>query len=212
MFFSKLLPHDGNFFEQINQHANCILQAAQALSQLVTHYADPAQRQQYTQQVIDAEDRADAITHAVNTMLHKTFITPIDREDILRINRVQSEAIALVYNLANRLYIFEFSVIRFPMIQLARILKDMTMLTEAMLEGLSKKRDSHNSRMFRALRADCEMILSMAIVELYDLEEPTVPDIMGILKWSQAYDRAEIALAQVTKLAETIEEAVLKHV
>ena len=125
---------------------------------------------------------------------------------------MQGEAIDLFHNLANRMYVFEFNVIRFPMIQLARTLKSMVFLTGSMLEGLSKKQDSHNTRMFRALRTDCEMLLSVAIVELYDLEQPTVQHIVDILKWSQAYDRAEIAMAQVNKLAETIEEAVLKNV
>ena len=206
---NALLPKGAPFFELLLQQNSILSTIAVRLTDLLENNTT---RGDSHKEIITSVEEAERIYISVVRHLSQTFITPIDREDILRINRVQSEAIALVYNLANRLYIFEFSVIRFPMIQLARTLKDMTVLTETMLEGLSKKRDSHNSRMFRALRADCEMILSMAIVELYDLDDPTVPDIMGILKWSQAYDRAEIALAQVTKLAETIEEAVLKHV
>ena len=121
MFFSKLLPHDGNFFEQINQHANCILQAAQALSQLVTHYADPAQRQQYTQQVIDAEDRADAITHAVNTMLHKTFITPIDREQLHQLINAMDDVTDIIHDVAETMSLYDIGSMTAEMVQLTQI-------------------------------------------------------------------------------------------
>ena len=55
MFLKKLLPADGNFFEQLNQHAGHMLDAAKALSLLIEHYPNTQLRQQYTQAVIDAE-------------------------------------------------------------------------------------------------------------------------------------------------------------
>lgn len=158
------------------------------------------------------EDDADTLHLAITKHISQTFITPIDREDILHINKVQEEAIDLMHNMANRLYIFEFSRIRFPMLQLARTLEEMVLLTRSMLEGLSQKRDSHNTKFFRTLRGECEMLLSMGLGELHDLEEPTYNDILSILKWNQAYDRMELAVNQVVELAETIEEAVLKNV
>ena len=55
MFLKKLLPADGNFFEQLNQHAGHMLDAAKALSLLIEHYPNTQLRQKYTQAVIDAE-------------------------------------------------------------------------------------------------------------------------------------------------------------
>lgn len=204
-----LLPKGAPFFELLLQQNKILGRVAVTLTELLENHTDKEERHK---EISALTDEAGGIYLSIVRHLSQTFITPIDREDILRINKVQGEAIDLFQNLANRMYLFEFNVIRFPMIQLARTLKGMTFLTGSMLEGLSKKQDSHNTRMFRALRTDCEMLLSMAIVELYDLEQPTVQHIVEILKWSQAYDRAEIALAQVNKLAETIEEAVLKNV
>ncbi|MEK9951391.1 MAG: DUF47 family protein, partial [Curvibacter sp.] len=82
MLFGKLMPRDGNFFEMFNQHADRIVEAARAFSQLVAHYGDHHLRDQYTRDVDNAERAADRITHEVNRALHKTFITPIDREQI----------------------------------------------------------------------------------------------------------------------------------
>ena len=82
MLFGKLLPREGNFFEMFNQHADCIVEAAHSFAQLVANYNDPHLREKYAQDVDNAELAADRVTHEVNKAVHKTFITPIDREQI----------------------------------------------------------------------------------------------------------------------------------
>ena len=83
MFFSKLLPQDGNFFELFDQHAAKIGEGARAFTQLIHHYNDAILREKYAAEVDHAEHQADRITAEVNRLLHKTFITPIDREQIM---------------------------------------------------------------------------------------------------------------------------------
>ena len=82
MIFGKLLPREGNFFELFNQHANHIVEAAHAFAELVKNYNDPLLREKYNKQVDSAENAADSVTREVNRLLHLTFITPIDREQI----------------------------------------------------------------------------------------------------------------------------------
>ena len=158
------------------------------------------------------EEEADRIYVSIGRHLSQTFITPMDREDLLHINKAQEDAIDLMRDTANRLHIFEFKRIRFPLFQLARSLVEMAALTNSMLRGLSRKKDSHDTKAFRVLRDECEMLLGMGVAELNDLQNPTVQDLLGVHKWSQIYDRMELAVARVVELAETIEEAVLKYV
>ena len=82
MLFSKLMPKEGNFFELFNRHAEHVVEAAQAFGRLVEHYGDAAMRQQHTREVDGAERAADRVTHEVTRLVHTTFITPIDREQI----------------------------------------------------------------------------------------------------------------------------------
>ena len=82
MLFGKLLPREGNFFELFNQHGNHIVEGARAFILLIQNYADPALREKYGNEVGNAERSADRVTAEVNRLLHKTFITPIDREQI----------------------------------------------------------------------------------------------------------------------------------
>ena len=207
--FTALLPKGAPFFELLLHQNEILCSVTAALAEILENHTAIDKPHE---QIALLETEADSLHLVITKHLSQTFITPIDREDILHINKAQEEAIDLIHNMANRLYIFEFVRIRFPMLQLVRILKSMTLLTRSMLEGLSQKRDSHNTREFRSLRNECEMLLSMGLVELHDLKDPTSEGILGILKWSQAYDRMELAVNQVVELAESIEEAVLKNV
>src|SRR5260221_7809712 len=72
MLFGKLLPREGNFFEMFNQHADRIVDAAHAFSQLVANYNDPHLREKYNEDVNNAERAADRVTHDVTKALHKT--------------------------------------------------------------------------------------------------------------------------------------------
>lgn len=207
--FTALLPKGAPFFELLLEQNKILCDVAAGLVEILEDHTviDKPHRE-----ISVLENQADALHQTITKHLSQTFITPIDREDILHINKTQEESIDSMHNMANRLYIFEFTRIRFPMLQLARTLSQMVLLTRSMLEGLSTRRDSHNTKEFRVLRGECEMLLSMGLGELHDLEEPTPADILSILKWNQAYDRMEHAVEQVVELAEAIEEAVLKNV
>jgi uncharacterized protein Yka (UPF0111/DUF47 family) len=171
-----------------------------------------AEMEQRHREISILEAEADKIHARIARHLSRSFITPIDREDILHITKAQEEAIDNLFNTANRLYIFEFPQMRLPMLRLGHVLQDMILLTGSMLRGLAEKRDSHETRAFRALRNDSEMLLSMGLVELHDLRSPTSAVLLETLKWIQVYDRLESAVNRVVELAETIDEAVLKNV
>ncbi len=207
--FNALLPKGAPFFALLLQQ-NMIL--CKVAGDLVETLENPELFDDAHRRILAQEEEADILHQVIIRHLSQTFITPIDREDILHINKMQEEAIDQFANMANRLHIFEFPTIRFPMLRLANTAKDMVGLIRAMLRGLAKKRDCHNTRKFRALRGDCEMLLSVGLAELHDLREPTPENLLTILKWGQAYDRMELVVEELVELAETIEEAVLKNV
>ena len=82
MWFSKLLPRDGNFFELFNQHADRTAEGSRAFMAMIQNYNDIPLREKYAAEVDTAERAADKVTAEVNRLLHRTFITPIDREQI----------------------------------------------------------------------------------------------------------------------------------
>jgi len=82
MWFSKLLPRDGNFFELFNQHAARTAEGSRAFMEMIRNYNDIPLREKYAAEVDTAERAADKVTAEVQRLLHRTFITPIDREQI----------------------------------------------------------------------------------------------------------------------------------
>jgi predicted phosphate transport protein (TIGR00153 family) len=107
MLFAKFLPRDGNFFELFNQHAERIVEAARAFGNLVKNYSDPHLREKYTQDVDNAERAADRITHEVLKALHKTFITPIDREQIHSLINTMDDVADLLQDSAETMSLYD---------------------------------------------------------------------------------------------------------
>jgi len=209
VMFNSLLPKGAPFFELLLQQNQILCLVAGELEE----FLERLESENKPHETITAlEDEADQIYLVVNKHLSQSFLTPIDREDILHINEAQEGAIDLFKNLSNRMYILGFREVRFPMLQLARTVKKMVLLTRSMLTGLSEKRDSHNTREFRALRTECEMLLSTGMAELYDLEKATPEAVLDVVKWSRAYDRMEKLIHSVVDVVESVEEAVLKNV
>lgn len=107
MFFGKLLPREGKFFELFNQHGAYIVAGARAFILLIQNYADPALRDKYADEVGQAERHADRITAEVNRLLHKTFITPIDREQIRGLINAMDDIIDLLQDATETMSLYD---------------------------------------------------------------------------------------------------------
>ncbi|MBQ7608200.1 MAG: DUF47 family protein [Desulfovibrionaceae bacterium] len=208
--FPYLLPKAPPFFDMLKE------QNAQLRSigeWVVRMLEDDKNKDQAHKEIAILEAAGDKLHGKILRELSKAFITPIDREDILRINQSQENSMDALQRLDIRLHIFEFPRIRFPMLQLARLANDMLSLTSVMLNGLSHRKDCHKTHAFRSLRDEADMVMATGIAELMDENrELTDKELLRALKWSQAYERMDSALEHINTLAETIEEAVLKHV
>ena len=207
--FAKLLPKSTPFFELLLKQNDLLLGTATHLEQ---SFIDLSAIDAEYKTIALLEEEADAIHALITRELSQTFITPIDREDILHINQAQEDCIDVLQHLAARMHIYDFERMRFPALKLVGTMREMLQLTRTMLIGLSKKQDVHKTRAFRALRSDCDMFLSVGLAELYDRAAAEEESTLEMIKWTRAYDRLEQVVEQVVKLAEAIEEAVLKNV
>ncbi len=207
--FAALLPKSAPFFAMLAEQ-NGFLRRMVAL--LVEMLENPEKRDGIYKDIAFLEEEADRLYGKIIRALSQSFITPIDREDILRINQEQEECMDCLHSLSTRLHIFEFRRIRFPALQLVRTINSMLELTRKMLDGLAHRKDCHLTRAFRSLRSECDMLLAVGLAEVMDENpEPEPALFMQVLKWSQTYERMSILLERVNSVAETIEEAVLKN-
>ena len=120
--FPALLPKSAPFFAMLNEQ-NDLLRRMSAL--LVNMLEDVSNMDHVHKEIAFLEEEADMLHSKIIRALSQTFITPIDREDILRINQEQEECMDCLHSLSTRLHIFEFTRIRFPALQMARTISAM---------------------------------------------------------------------------------------
>ena len=82
--FSRLMPREGRFFDLFNQHAALLVQGGTVLAELLEDYANVPARAARIKRIGELERAADRVTHDTVQLLHKTFVTPFDRDDIHR--------------------------------------------------------------------------------------------------------------------------------
>jgi predicted phosphate transport protein (TIGR00153 family) len=121
MLFGKLLPREGNFFELFNEHGNHIAVGARAFMAMVQNYSDETLREKFNAEVDHAEKQADRITAEVNRLLHKTFITPIDRDQIRGLINAMDDILDLLQDSAEVMSLYDLKNVNEDVLRLGEI-------------------------------------------------------------------------------------------
>ncbi|MEK9776744.1 MAG: DUF47 family protein, partial [Quisquiliibacterium sp.] len=96
----NLIPREGKFFELFDQHAALIAQGGRELAALMENYGDIELRQASIEAIDRFERSADKITHEAVLLLHKTFVTPFDRESIHGLITRMDDVLDLIQDVA----------------------------------------------------------------------------------------------------------------
>ncbi len=102
--FGRLLPQDGRFFELFNAHAAQVVRASRALAALMKNFAE---REKYAREIDEAEHAADRITADAVRLLHKTFITPLDRDHIHQLVNAMDDICDLVQGASESISLYD---------------------------------------------------------------------------------------------------------
>ena len=121
MLFGKLLPREGNFFELFNAHGKHIAEGGRSFMAMVRNYSDETLRAKYNAEVDFAEKQADRITAEVNRLLHKTFITPIDRDQIRGLINAMDDILDLLQDSAEVMSLYDLKSVNEDVIRLGEI-------------------------------------------------------------------------------------------
>lgn len=214
MLFGKLLPREGNFFEMFNQHADHIVVAAHAFAKLVDNYSAPHLREQYASEVDEAERAADRVTHEVSKAVHKTFITPIDREQIHNLINTMDDVADLIQDSAETMSLYDIRVMTDEIVLLTSLsVKSVERMRDA-VRMLNKLADTATAE--GALRlceeidkieSDADRVLRGAISKLFRDE----PDVRELIKLKAIYELLETITDRCEDVANLIEGIVLEN-
>jgi predicted phosphate transport protein (TIGR00153 family) len=202
----RLLPRAEEFFALFVAVAERNKEAAQHLHDLFE--APPDRRRPIVEAIKRLEHEADQVTHEVVNRLDRTFITPLDREDIYQLASDLDDVMDAMDGTARRSQIFRLGPAPAGVKQLtAVILRMVAVLAEAV--GRLKTGDDVMRYCIEAKRLEEEgdAIFQEALGRLFDTER----DALEVIKWKEIYDTLELTLDQGEDVANVLESITLKH-
>jgi len=214
MFFAKLLPREGNFFELFDRHAGHVVEASLAFSRLVAHYNDPELRERYESEMDKAEAAADRITIEVNRAIHTTFITPIDREQIHSLINTMDDVADLIQDSAETMALYDLRHVTEAITRLTEINVKCCERLKSAVSMLHNIADPHVAEAalktcaeIDQLESDADRVMRKAMSKLFREE----PDVRELIKLKAIYELLETISDKCEDVAKLIEGIVLEN-
>lgn len=202
-----LIPKEERFFKLFKEMTANIIEGAVLLKDMLDNFADPQESQR---RIKDVEHKGDAITHSIIQKLNKTFITPLDREDIY----------SLASKLDDILDLIDASAQRFIMYNVDHATPEAKSLAFLILQGsqvvdkaVGKLGNKANEQIFEccveinAIENEADRVSREAISRLFDEEK----DPIVLLKWKEIYETLEKATDKCEDAANILESVVVKN-
>ena len=205
---SKLMPREGRFFDLFNAHAERIVDGARELSSM---FATFTELEAHAQRIDGAERSADKITHEAITLLHKTFITPFDREQIHQLITRMDDILDLMQDVAETVVLYDLRKITPEAKQLAEICLMCCTRVQTVVglladvkrpEGILKTCEEIDR-----LESDADRVMRGAMSKLFRDES----DIKHLIKMRGIYELLEAITDRCEDVANVIEGIVLEN-
>ncbi len=207
MAFS-LIPREEKFFDFFEQQAQWLKTAAALFKDLAREWKPDHPSFQKLREV---EHECDITTHEIIDMLNRTFVTPIDREDIHELAKEQDDVVDIIHAVSERMHLFRIESSTKELLELAEILEEaISNVTKA----VNSIRDLNRPRRIldycieiNRLENRGDRTYERAIGELFN----NSPDVLYVIKWKDIYDATEQAIDKCEDIANTVEGIVVKH-
>jgi predicted phosphate transport protein (TIGR00153 family) len=199
------VPKDREFFDLFEEASGNIVRGAEMLEEMIRGFPDT---KGLGREILVCEQEGDRITHDIVHRLNQTFVTPIDREDILELVSALDDVIDLTEEVADFLVLYKVEAPMDPAERLATILKDATrQIAMAMPRMRSFEDISHYVVEIHRLENDGDRAVREGIASLFDKGV----DPMVVIRWKDIFERLEEAIDAAEHVADTLETIVIKN-
>ena len=200
------IPKNDNFFEFFDKAAINIVEGAKVLDEL---FENPSQSKEKSDLIKDIEHAGDKITHDTMNTLNKTFVTPIDREDIHALICALDDVMDYIDDAANKFHLYKFGEASVEVKEMSAILIKCSDATVKAVTGLEKLDTSisHLCIEINSLENEADRISSGAIAKLFEFEK----DPIQLIKWKELYETLEEAADGFEDVANILEGIIVKH-
>ncbi len=206
-FKEWIIPQDKHFFNMLENESQNVLDGSNAFLEMLKDYENIKEKQQM---IKDIEHQGDDFVHEIFEELNKTFITPIDHEDISKLASAFDDVLDYIEGTATRLVLYEIAKPEDNMIKLAEVLLKQTKELNTALSGLRniKNPKEIEKRCIEVNRLEnvADDIYKTSVAELFRRK-----DAIEIMKLKEVYERLEFATDKCEDAANVISDIVVKN-
>ena len=210
-FIARLMPREGRFFTLFDGHAMLIVDGAIALADVLRHYEVDKGRDAGIKRIEDAEHAADRITHETVQLLHTTFVTPFDREEIHRLISRMDDVLDLIQDAAETLVLYDIQKVTPEAKQLAELVLRCAERVQAAVRLMTSMADAPAMlaicQEIDKLESEADKVMRDAISRLFRDET----DVRQLIKLKAVYEALESATDKCKDVADIIESFVLEN-
>jgi predicted phosphate transport protein (TIGR00153 family) len=206
--FGRFMPTEGKFFDLFNQHAALCVKGAHEMVGLMTNFDDLENR---THAVESIEKQADKITYATVDLLHKTFITPLDRDDIHNLTTPMDPPLDMMEDAAQTISLYDLQAVTPEAKRLAEL---CLACCEKVQQAVGMLHDMDNAQKIVAiceeidrLESDADHVMRAAMSKLFRDE----PDVRNLIKMKAIYEILETVTDRCEDVANIIEGIIVEN-
>jgi len=196
---------DRVFFDLFEEAAANVVRSADLLDQMLAHYPD---RADLSRDIVICEQEGDRITHDVHQRLNSTFVTPIDREDVLTLVSALDDIVDLIDEVADYLGLYKIEA---PMEQAQRLAHVLLQAARQIAEAMPRLRTFAPIGQYTVevnrLENDGDRISRDAIASLFE----SGIDPLVVIRWKDIFERLEEAIDACEHVANALEGIVIKN-
>lgn len=204
----SLLPRSSKFFDLFEASARNSLKTAQALRDMINNWDVIEGR---VAEITELEHEGDSLTHQILAQLHRTFVTPFDREDIALLAHTMDDITDFIHAAADAMFIYKIDRPSERAKELADIIVQAATEVEIAVTGLRRhselKKILDHCIEINRLENMADRVFRAAMAELFD----DVVDIAQVIKWREIYEQMESATDRCEDVANVLEGVALKH-
>lgn len=205
----SFIPKDVGFYDLFEQETANLVVAAEKLVDLFDNYEDVETK---AKELKELEHEGDVITHEVIARLHRTFVTPIDREDITQLVHSMDDVMDFIEAAGRTANLYHIAQPREPARELARIVVKMAVKLNEVVPRLRHRDQFHWILLqcveINTLENEADDVQHAALAELFEV---CSTDTCEVIKWREIYGHLESATDRGEDVANVLEGIVLKH-
>ncbi|HJQ97544.1 MAG TPA: DUF47 family protein [Candidatus Polarisedimenticolaceae bacterium] len=207
-----LIPREVQFFDLLEQQSQTVVRGAKLLQECLESKGSLDDLYLASKRIHDVEHEGDELVHRLMERLNKSFITPLDREDIYELTGRLDDVLDYIDAVAKRLVTFKIATVTPHAIELGRIIvrgAEETAVGVAMLRDLSNSEAIiRQCAKINQLENDADQVMRDALNDLFDggAREP-----VEIIKWKDLYEHLEVATDKCEDVANILEAVLVKY-